>query len=129
VPARPLKRVLLVEDDPDVRAVVCLCLEQLGGLTLLACGSAHEALERARAFAPDLIVLDVMMEGMSGPDALAALRARPDTRGVPVVFLTARTTPGEVQGYERLGCLGVIPKPFEPALLPEQLQALWERPR
>ncbi len=125
----PLNRILLVEDDADVRAVCALVLEATGGFVVESCASADAALDAAQRFVPDLILLDVVMEGMGGVEALAALRERPATRRTPVVFLTARVQPDDVAGYGRLGCLGVIPKPFEPSRLADTLRALWERRR
>ena len=127
MPRPALRRILLVEDDPDVRAVVALTLEELGGFTLAACGSAEEALAVAPRFRPDLLLLDVVLERLDGRAALAALRALPETARTPAVFLTGRLRPLELREHERLGCLGVIAKPFDPGALPDRLQELWRR--
>ncbi|GGO35737.1 response regulator [Deinococcus humi] len=119
-----LRRVLLVEDDPDIQAVALIALEDIGGLQVQACDSGSEALERFAAFNPDLVLLDVMMPGMSGPETLAALRALPGGYRVPVVFMTAKVQKGEVQKYLELGAAGVIPKPFEPMTLADDLRGL-----
>ncbi|WP_084474017.1 response regulator, partial [Deinococcus pimensis] len=121
-----LRRVLLVEDDPDIQAVALIALEDVGGLTVLACGSGREALEAAPDFRADVVLLDVMMPGMSGPDTLRALRERPETREVPVVFMTARVQRHEVDEYLTMGAIGVIPKPFEPMSLADELRSLLE---
>lgn len=120
-----LQRVLYVEDEPDIRAVARLALEAVGGLTVNACASGEEALREAPAFAPELILLDVMMPGMDGPGTLRALRARPALAHVPVVFMTAKVQPQEVAAYIALGALGVIAKPFDPMALAQQVRELW----
>lgn len=121
----PLSRVLYVEDDPDIRTIASLALETLGGLVLESCSSGQEALAKADAFAPDLLLLDVMMPGMDGPDTLAALRRLPATANTPAVFMTAKVHESELAHYRALGALGVIPKPFDPMTLANQLRDLW----
>ncbi len=123
----PLTRILMVEDDPDIRAVAHLSLTAVGGFTVALCASGEEALAQAEAFAPDLLLLDVMMPGMDGPATLAALRAKPALAGVPALFMTAKVQPQEVAHYRDLGAADVLPKPFDPMALPGQLRALWER--
>lgn len=125
-----LQRVLYVEDDADIRTIASMALEVVGGLTLQACASGAEALQVADAFAPQLLLLDVMMPGMDGPTTLARLRERASTRDVPVIFMTAKVQAAEVEHYKALGALGVITKPFDPMALAGQVQALWQdRPR
>jgi CheY-like chemotaxis protein len=121
----PLKRVLLVEDDPDVRLVAALALTDLGGLTVEVCGSAREALEVGPGFGPDMILLDVMMPDMDGVAAFHAMRAHAALHATPVVFMTARAQPHEVARYRALGSLGVVTKPFEPETLADTLRGLW----
>ncbi|MFL6693558.1 MAG: response regulator [Ramlibacter sp.] len=123
---RVLKKVLYVEDDADIRTIASLALEAVGGLTLQACASGAQALAQATVFAPDLLLLDVMMPGMDGPTTLARLRELPATRDVPVIFMTAKVQASEVQHYKALGALGVISKPFDPMALASEVQALWD---
>jgi two-component system OmpR family response regulator len=120
-----LRKVLYVEDDADIRTIASLALETVGGLTLQACASGAEALAQAAAFAPDLLLLDVMMPCMDGPTTLSRLRELPVTRDVPVIFMTAKVQASEVQHYKSLGALGVISKPFDPMTLAKEVQALW----
>jgi CheY-like chemotaxis protein len=122
-----LTRVLLVEDDPDIRTIAVLAMEALGGLTVRVCAAPDEAPAAAIEFAPEMILLDVMMPGCDGPSLLARLRRLPATAQTPVVFVTARVQPQEIERYLRLRPLGVIPKPFEPTTLASTLQQLWER--
>ena len=122
--SQPLRRILFVEDDPDIQVVATLALESLGGFTVLACGSGAEALSRFPGFAPDLVLLDVMMPGMDGPATLRALRRLP-AGGVPVVFMTARVQAHEILQYREMGAVDVIAKPFDPMTLAEAVQTLW----
>ena len=125
--ANSLHRILMIEDDLDIQAVARLALETLGGFTVEVCSRGHEALETAPAFSPDLILLDVMMPGMDGPTTLQRLRALPQTERVPVVFMTAKVMPHEIDHYKTLGALDVIRKPFDPMTLSATLNAIWEQ--
>lgn len=122
-----LQRVLYVEDEPDIQAVAKLALELVGGLTVKICSSGAEALSVAASFAPDMILLDVMMPGMDGPSTLKALRLEPALAAVPVAFMTAKVQPAEVAYYKSLGARDVIAKPFDPMALAGQVRAIWER--
>lgn len=122
-----LERILYVEDEPDIQAVARLALEQLGGFRVELCSSGAEALEKVPLFKPDLILLDVMMPGMDGPSTLLALRGLPEARERPVVFMTAKVQPQEVEHYKQLGAVDVIPKPFDPMALADKVRAIWNR--
>jgi two-component system OmpR family response regulator len=124
---RALKRILLLDDDPDIQTVTSMALGSFGGYTVHVCGSANEAIESAAEFLPDLILLDVMMPGMDGMDALRALREIPATASTPVIFLTARVQPADVAKYKELDALAVIRKPFEPTALVKTIQEIWIR--
>ncbi|TVP82574.1 response regulator [Thioalkalivibrio sp.] len=122
--------ILYVEDDPDVQAIARLALENVAGFTVHVCSSGEPAVRDAAAFAPDLVLLDVMMPGMDGPSTLAALRTQPPLANTPVVFMTAKVQPSEVSQFRSLGALDVIAKPCDPMSLGTQLRAIWEtRPR
>lgn len=122
-----LQRILYVEDDPDIQAIAVMVLETIHGFTLEVCSPGCEALQKAEAFNPDLILMDVMMPNMDGPETLAGLREFPTLATTPVVFMTAKVQPQEVQAYLDLGAVGVIAKPFDPMLLVDQLREIWER--
>lgn len=125
--ADKLTRVLYVEDEPDIQKVARLAMEVLGGFAVEICSSGDEALQRAPAFQPQMILLDVMMPGMDGPTTLGKLRELPQFTSTPVIFITAKAQPGEVAGYKKLGAADVIPKPFNPMTLASQIQAIWEQ--
>ena len=122
-----LERILYVEDEPDIQAVAKLALEMVGGYQVMICSGGQEALDRVGGFMPDLILLDVMMPGMDGPTTLQNLRADPTAAVIPVIFLTAKVQPSEVEQYLALGALSVIAKPFDPMTLAAQVAACWER--
>lgn len=126
MPYSTLSRILYVEDDDDIREIAQLALEIVGGFTVLLCASGEQALLQAPAFAPQLILLDVMMPGMDGPSTLAALRQHPTLAHIPIAFMTAKIQPQEIAAYKALGALDVIAKPFDPMLLPEQVTAIWQ---
>jgi two-component system OmpR family response regulator len=119
-----LRRILFVEDDPDIQVVATMALESLGGFSVFACGSGAEALSRFGELSPDLVLLDVMMPGMDGPETLTALRELP-AGDVPVVFMTARVQAHEIARYRELGAADVIAKPFDPMALAETVQTIW----
>lgn len=125
--ARSLERVLYIEDDEDIQAIVKVALEDVGGLVLQVCSGGREALQAMPGFRPDLVLLDVMMPGMDGPSTLRALRELPGYGGLPAVFLTARAQPSDIAQYQGLGVLGVIVKPFQAGRLAQQLRDLWQR--
>ncbi len=124
---RELTRILYVEDDPDIQAIAIMVLETINGFTLKSCSCGSEALEKAVQFKPDLVLLDVMMPGMDGPETLKGLRAFPELAATPVVFMTAKVQPQEVEGYLKLGAIGVIAKPFDPMTLAQELRDIWSR--
>ena len=122
-----LSRVLYVEDEPDIQTVAKMALELVGGFTVKVCSCGDEALREAPAFAPDVILLDVMMPGLDGPSTLAAMRKNDALSSVPVIFMTAKVQPMEVAHYKSLGACGVIAKPFDPMTLSDTVRSIWER--
>uniref|UniRef100_UPI0040473D7F response regulator n=1 Tax=Rheinheimera sp. TaxID=1869214 RepID=UPI0040473D7F len=122
-----LERVMHVEDDESIRAVAEIALTDVAGFTLLSCDSGQSALAQAEAFAPQLILLDVMMPQMDGLQTLTALRQIPALEKTPVVFMTAKIQQAEKQRYLDAGAVGIIEKPFEPMELGDTLSQLYQR--
>ena len=91
-------------------------------MSVLEAASGPEALEIAVREAPEAILLDVMMPEMDGTATLAALRANDETTAIPVVYLTAKALPGEIERLKALGAVGVLTKPFEPMTLAQQVR-------
>lgn len=122
-----LKKILCVDDDPDILAIVTLALEVLGGYSLTTCASGAEGIRAAGTWRPDLIIMDVMMPELDGPAALKLLQKDRSASDIPVVFMTARVAPSEVGEYKALGAIDVIAKPFDPVALPEQVRTIWHQ--
>jgi two-component system, OmpR family, response regulator len=120
-----LSRIMYVDDDPDLRAIAEISLRDLSGFTVELCGSGEEALQKAAAFNPQIVLLDVMMPGMDGIETFKRLQEFPQTANTPIVFVSAKVQSQEVHAYLALGAAGVIPKPFDPLALGEQARSLW----
>ena len=106
-------KVLHVEDDQDIREITQLSLALSGDIELRQCVTSEEAISLADDFVPDLLLLDVMMPGMSGPELLAELRQTPQLRQVPAVFMTARVHKRRRQSLHEQGAMDVIATPFD----------------
>jgi CheY-like chemotaxis protein len=119
-----MPRILLVDDEDSVREVAQMSLEVMGGWDVTAVSSGREALQRAAVEKPDAILLDVMMPEMDGPTTFHELRKQPETSGIPVVLLTAKVQAQDRARFAELGVAGVITKPFDPAMLHEQVAEL-----
>lgn len=121
----PLQSVLYVDDEPDIREVVELSLALAADLQVQSCGSGEQALKVMPLLRPDMVLLDVMMPGLDGPGTLARMKADPLLASIPVVFLTAKALPAEIQRFLALGAVAIIPKPFDALKLAEHVQAIW----
>lgn len=119
-------RVLLAEDDPDIQLVARLSLRR-AGFTVTAVNNGADVLRKLAEERPDVILLDWMMPEMDGFEACSRLKADPDTSGIPVIFLTAKSQESEINRGLALGACGYIAKPFDPLALGKQVQALLER--
>lgn len=124
--AQALEKILYVEDDADIQAVAQLALETVGGYTLQVCSSGQEAIDCAEGFAPDLVLLDVMMPGMDGPATLGELRKIPALAFTPAIFMTAKVMPSDIEAYKAQGAADVIAKPFDPMTLAARIEQIWE---
>jgi CheY-like chemotaxis protein len=122
-------RILVVDDEPDIREVVDVSLGLDREFTIRACASGADALVMAAEWSPTLILLDVMMPLMDGPATLANLRKNPRTAQIPVVFLTARTQTDEIEQYISLGAQGVLSKPFNPMTLAASVRSYLTSPK
>lgn len=120
-----LKRILYVEDDPNIAEVAIMALEDLGGYEVRHCASGVEALETIGAYSPQLVLMDVMMPIMDGPKTMMNMRQRDDARDIPVMFMTAKAQVHEQQTYRNMGAVGVVVKPFDPVELCSILENYW----
>jgi len=125
--AASLNRILYAEDEPDISQVAKLALETVGGFQVEVYSNGRLALEAVPRVKPDLILLDVMMPEMDGPSTLKALRETPGIKDIPVIFMTAKVQPSEIQGYKDLGAIDVISKPFDPMSLSDRINEIWSK--
>jgi two-component system OmpR family response regulator len=117
-------KVLVIDDEEDVRFVARMSLGRVGKMTVVEARSGEEGIACARSERPDCILLDMMMPGMDGAATFLALRQFEETASIPVVFLTANAQPSDIRYLENLGARGVVLKPFDPMKLPADLLAL-----
>jgi CheY-like chemotaxis protein len=126
-PVGPMK-VLIIDDDPDIRSIARLALSRVGGMDVIEASDGADGMRKAREEHPDVVLLDMMMPIMDGLETLAQLRAQPSTATTPVIFLTAKTVGAELERMTALGAAGVLTKPFDPRALSEAVRALVDRP-
>lgn len=111
------RRVLIIDDEEDIREVAALSLETVAGWEVLLAGSGIAGIMRAEEQQPDAILLDVMMPGMDGPTTFRELRANPKTAQIPVILLTAKVQSADQKRFSDLGVAAVMFKPFDPLTL------------
>ncbi len=124
---KALEKIIYIEDQEDIQAIAQVALSSISHYEVKLCSSGQAALEVIEDFAPDLILLDVMMPGMDGPQTLEAIRKLDSQKDVPVVFMTAKVLPREIDDLMALGALGVISKPFDPVTLGQQVGDIWHK--
>jgi CheY-like chemotaxis protein len=127
MPDTPLNRICYVEDDEDIQRIVRMSLERVGKMTVEVVGDPTMAIEAMTAFKPDLVMLDWMMPKMDGPAVFKQMKLRPETRALPVVFITARAAQRDLDELTAMGAVGTISKPFSPKDLPDQLREIWKK--
>lgn len=110
-------KVLYVDDDDDIREIAVMSLELEPEFAVRACSSGEEAIGVLGEWNPDVVLLDVMMPGMDGPETLERMREKAAADLPPVLFCTARSQARDVDHYLSLGATGVISKPFDPMSL------------
>lgn len=123
---QPLKQILYAEDEADIREIAKIALEDIGGFTVEYCANGKEVIDKLHFFKPDLLLLDVMMPGLDGPNTLQAVRKLPEFIKLPVIFMTAKIQSHEIAHYKEIGAIDVIQKPFDPMLLSETLHKIWK---
>ena len=113
--------VLVVEDDQDIRDILRMSLETMGGLSVTICSSGADAIETLNGELPDLMLLDWMMPHLDGSEVLEQIRSVTRTAVLPVVILTGKALPKEIDKMLALGATDVISKPFDPITLASRL--------
>lgn len=117
------RRVLIIDDEDDIREVAALSLETVAGWEVLLAGSGSAGIAKARQELPDAILLDVMMPGMDGPTTFRELRSSPETAHIPVILLTAKVQSADQKRFSDLGVAAVMFKPFDPLALARDIAA------
>jgi two-component system, OmpR family, response regulator len=123
-----LSKILMIDDDASIRTIAHLSLAEVGKFAVSMAASGTEGLERLQREEPDVILLDVMMPGMDGPTTLKKIREQFGDK-TPIIFMTAKVQPDELDDYRALGAAGIISKPFDPMTLPAQIRSIvkeWE---
>ena len=120
-----LRKILHVDDDDDIRVVVQIALEVIGKFEIHQCEDGSSAIEAAREFDPQLLLLDVMMPGMSGQEVWQAVMKDRSIEKFPVIFLTAKADEGSSKKLIEQGALAVITKPFDPMTLADRVLKIW----
>jgi CheY-like chemotaxis protein len=108
------KKILIIDDDDDVREATQICLEVINDWVILTASSGREGLIEAIDRQPDLILLDVMMPDMDGLQTFTELQANSVTRSIPVILLTAKAQPAELRSFTQLEVSDIITKPYDP---------------
>lgn len=121
-----MTKILIAEDERDIRDLVTFSLK-FGGFEVVQANNGQEAVERAQAEMPDLILMDVRMPKMTGYEACKALKAMPAMRHIPIVFLSAKGQESEIQQGVEAGAEEYILKPFAPDELTQQIKAVLDR--
>ena len=119
-----IEKVMIVDDDEDVRAISVLAARKIGNWAVVSVGSGDEAVALAPVERPDVILLDVMMPAPDGPATMAMLRDDPATATIPIIFLTAKAQQHEIERYLALGASGVICKPYDATALPDEIRRI-----
>ena len=116
-----MHRVLIIDDEDDIREVAALSLEATAGWEILTASSGREGILVAVREKPEAILMDVMMPEMDGPTTFKQLQLNPETASIPVVLLTAKVQGADQRRFAGLGVAAVLFKPFDPLTLSSQI--------
>jgi CheY-like chemotaxis protein len=114
-------RILIIDDEDDIREVAGLSLETVAGWEVILASSGAQGIARAIEHQPDAILLDVMMPIMDGPATFRELRKNPATAHIPVMLLTAKVQSTDQRRFADLGVDAILFKPFDPLTLSTQI--------
>ena len=116
-----MRRILIIDDEDDIREVAALSLEATAGWHILTASSGAEGIDIASTEQPDAILMDVMMPGVDGPTTFARMQQTPAVAQIPVLLLTAKVQGVDQRRFAGLGLAGILFKPFDPLTLAEQI--------
>jgi CheY-like chemotaxis protein len=117
-------KVLIIDDEQDIRMIVHYAMSKDGEIDVIEAESGGEGIRKAQEEHPDVILMDMRMEGMDGSKTLASLKQDPATASIPVIFLTAVSDKRQTSQLKKMGAAGILPKPFDPATLADQVQSI-----
>lgn len=123
---KPLKKLFITDDDPDILFICKYCLKNRPDIELTCLDSGEDTLKTALLSPPDMMLIDVMMPGMSGADLIKAIQLVPVLAHIPIVLFTAKVQKNEIAEYSKLGVVDIITKPFNPVLFVDTLQKIWD---
>ncbi|MDD3237139.1 MAG: response regulator [Candidatus Gastranaerophilales bacterium] len=121
-----LKKIMYAEDEDDIKTIVKVAIDAMSPCEIEFADNGQILLDTIDNYAPDLVLLDVMMPLMDGPTTLQKLRQKESTKNVPVIFMTAKAQVHELESLKKLGILGIITKPFDPVQLYANISKIWE---
>ena len=116
-----MRRILIIDDEDDIREVAALSLEATAGWQILTAGSGAEGMAIAAKEKPDAILMDVMMPGVDGPTTFRNMQQNPQIANIPVLLLTAKVQGVDQRRFAGLGLAGILFKPFDPLNLAQQI--------
>jgi CheY-like chemotaxis protein len=125
-----MRRILLIDDEDDIREVASLTLEATAGWEVLTASSGALGIRTAMAEHPEAIVMDVMMPEMDGPTTYREMQKHPEIANIPVILLTAKVQGVDQRRFADLGVAAVLFKPFDPMTLAQQIADVlhWDEP-
>ncbi len=124
---KELKKIIYVDDDPDLRRIVKFSLETLGNYQVQVYCDGKEFLSQVDLFEPDLIMIDVIMPIIDGPTTVQELRKIPEYKDTPIIFLTSKYNARDIDQFKALGVPYLIKKPFDPSILHQQVLEIWQK--
>jgi CheY-like chemotaxis protein len=116
-----MRRILIIDDEDDIREVAALSLEATAGWHIFTASSGAAGIALAAAEQPDAILMDVMMPDVDGPTTFRSMQQHPDIAHIPVLLLTAKVQGVDQRRFAGLGVAAILFKPFDPLTLAEQI--------
>jgi len=116
-----MRRILIIDDEDDIREVAALSLESVAGWEVITANGGAKGIEVASSEKPDAILMDVMMPGMDGPTTFREMQKLPAIAHIPVILLTAKVQGVDQRRFSGLGVTAILFKPFDPLTLADQM--------
>ncbi len=126
-----LKKIIYIDDQVDILLMAEYALTEIGKYDVLMCESGMEAFEKIGEFKPDLILIDLMMPELNGPETISQIRKMASFKNTPAIFITAKIVPPEIAELmsHDAAVVGLVHKPFDYKELSEIIQSLWNSHR